>query len=447
MIYASMIPSHKIASWLMQFIDSLIAHIGLKNQTAAQEIIYFIVILAIAFFVAWIIKRLVLSGLRKAIKLRDTAIARELLRERTLSKCCEILPPLIIMAMLPFAFNSESLVLDLLMKCMGVYAMVAFAIGSSAVMTFIFNRYNERENTRNLPIRGFLNVGKGIIWIIISILSVSILIDKSPTTLLAGLGAFAAALLLIFKDSILGFVAGIQMSQNDMLRVGDWIVVPSTIADGIVLDVSLSVVKIQNWDNTIVMVPPYTLVSTSFQNWRGMSESGMRRIARSYLIDITTVKPVDDAFVDSMVQKFPELKAFVSRLHDSGKNMNAGTDIRAVNGSLETNLGLFRAYITQYIVNHPDFSATGQILVRLLAPEQAGVPLQIWCWTATTNWTAYEGIQSALFEHIAATLPVFGLAVYAEGSENVQITNNKNNTPAPTSAPAPTSTPTQTPKP
>lgn len=422
MIYASLIPSHKIASWLIVHIDKLLARLGLGDDPNIEEFLYMVIVIFISIAVAWAVKKIVLTTLRKAVKIRDTPFGRELLRERTLAKCCGVITPLLFMAMIPFAFNSESPFLDILMKCVGVYALVAFAIGLNSVITFIFNRYNERENTRNLPIKGILNVMVGIVWIVIFIISISVLVDKSPTALLAGLGAFAAALMLIFKDSILGFVAGIQMSQNDMLRVGDWIVVPSTIADGIVMDVSLSVVKIRNWDNTVVMVPPYTLVSTSFQNWRGMSESGMRRIARSLLIDITTIHRIDTAFVDRIVTQLPELKEFVDKVRASGNLVETDGDRRAVNGSIETNLGLFRAYVCHYLAHNEHIASEGQILVRLMSPEQAGMPLQIWCWTATTVWNAYEAIQSAIFEHLAVVMNTFSLAIYAEGTETVSLT-------------------------
>lgn len=420
MLCSTTIPSHKLASWLLNTIHDFLDNVGLRNDRIIQETVYVITILCLSIFVAWALKKVILATTKKFVALRDTPVSRELLREQTLRKCAHIIPPLIFMAMLPFAFNADSDVLKWIMRLAGIYALIAFGLGLSAVFTFIFNRYNAHENTHNHPIRGILNVAVGIVWILIAIIGVSILIGKSPGALLAGLGAFAAALMLIFKDSILGFVAGIQMSQNDMLRVGDWIVVPSTIANGYVIDVSLSVVKIQNWDNTIVMVPPYTLVSTSFQNYRGMVASGMRRIARSYTIDIASVQPATPQFIEQLVAKVPELGAFVERVKASGRNYIADGGTRPVNGSMETNLGLFRAYCCQYLLENKAIAKDGQILVRLMDPTNAGIPLQIWCWTATTAWNAYEGIQSALFEHLAAMMSVFNLTIYSSGSLTVE---------------------------
>ena len=231
----------------------------------------------------------------------------------------------------------------------------------------------------------------------------------------SGLGAFAAVLMLVFKDSILGLVAGLQLSQNDMLRVGDWIVVPSTIANGIVIDVSLTAVKVQNWDNTIVTLPPYTLISGSFQNWRGMSDSGVRQIARSILIDIYSVTQTTPDFIKKMVTQFPQLKAYVDKVQTAGHPI-FDPGLATVNGTVDTNLGLYRAYLCEWLLGHPSISSSRQILVRLMAPTDNGIPLQIWCFTSTTAWTAYEAIQSALFEHIAVTAPVFGLQIYNDTS-------------------------------
>lgn len=284
-----------------------------------------------------------------------------------------------------------------------------------SVLSFAWLRFDKERNTKNLPIRGILDTVIGILWVITAIICVAIIVDKSPAALLTGLGAFAAVLMLVFKDSILGLVAGLQLSQNDMLRVGDWIVVPSTIANGIVIDVSLTAVKVQNWDNTIVTLPPYTLISGSFQNWRGMSDSGVRQIARSILIDIYSVTQTTPDFIKKMVTQFPQLKAYVDKVQTAGHPI-FDPGLATVNGTVDTNLGLYRAYLCEWLLGHPSISSSRQILVRLMAPTDNGIPLQIWCFTSTTAWTAYEAIQSALFEHIAVTAPSFGLQIYNDTS-------------------------------
>ncbi len=269
----------------------------------------------------------------------------------------------------------------------------------SAVAGYVFESYNAKANTRNLPLRGVLNLCRGIIWIVVAIVCVAIMLGRSPGYILTGLGAFAAALMLVFKDSILGFVAGIQMSQNDMLHVGDWITVPSTNADGIVEDVSLTSVRIRNFDNTYVTVPPYTLVSTSFQNHRGMSESGARRFMRTLIIDLPSIESCTPELLRRVAEAFPDFK----------------TD-----GKPETNLELFRSYIEWYVGSHPLIDSTKLYMARLMAPTTEGLPLQIYAFTATTDWHSYEAIQSQITEHIVVAAPLFGLGIYTSGCLTVE---------------------------
>lgn len=280
-----------------------------------------------------------------------------------------------------------------------------------------------------------------MIWIVITIIAISILVDKSPAYLLTGLGAFAAALMLIFKDSILGFVAGIQMSQNDMLHVGDWIVVPGTPANGIVLDVTLSAVKVQNFDNTFVTVPPYTLVSTSFQNYRGMQASGARRFTRTLVVDTPSVVKLSDEILDKALAAHPEIKPFVTNLQSTHKEIEADKGIRPLNGSIETNLGLFRAYCAYYLLNSPWVNPSMQVLVRILEPTIYGIPLDIYAFAITTDWNSYEAIQSAIMEHFAVCAPDFGLDIYTAGSMTVEQAGTPG-LPEPASSPNAPSAPT-----
>lgn len=423
-MFAEIIPSHKVASWLLTSIDKILDTIGLSRDKTIEEIIYVGVIVALALFIGWVIRRLILVVSRKVVKMRNSEIGRDLLQQHVLTKCSHIIPPLVILGLLPFAFNEKSTLLHIFQVCLYVYTLVVIAMAINTVLTFAWTRFDKRENTKNLPLRGILNVCVGIVWIIVAIIAVSVVLDKSPAVLLTGLGAFAAALMLIFKDTILGFVAGIQLSQNDMLRVGDWIVVPSTIANGIVVDVSLTAVKVQNWDNTIVTLPPYTLVSTSFQNWRGMSQSGCRQICRSVIFDSYYIKACDDELIAKVVKLHPEMQDFIDRMRKSGKP-DYDPGLAVVNGTIETNLGLFRAYMCRYLLNHPLIVKDQQILVRVMVPTGIGIPLQLWCFT-TTAWTAYEAVQSEIFEHIASVCQDFGLQLfnYPSGTdvETVQMT-------------------------
>lgn len=408
---SEIIPSHRVANWLLSTIDGMLDAVGLSHLKNLEEYIYVAVIVVLALFLGWLIRRLILFAGRKVVKMRNSIVARELLEQKVLTKCSHIIPPLVILALLPFAFDTSSTLLKIFEKCVWIYLLITIAMAVNTVMTFAWMRFDQRENTKNLPLKGILNVCVGIVWIVVTIIGGSILLGKSPAVLLTGLGAFAAALMLIFKDTILGFVAGIQLSQNDMLRVGDWIVVPSTIANGIVQDVSLTAVKVQNWDNTIVTLPPYTLVSTSFQNWRGMSQSGCRQICRSVIFDSYYVKSCTPELIENVVKLHPEMKAFVDKSNAAGGKVNYDPGLAVVNGTTETNLGLFRAYMCQYLLNHPLIVKDQQILVRVMVPTGIGIPLQLWCFT-TTAWTAYEAVQSEIFEHIASVCQDFDLQLF-----------------------------------
>lgn len=409
-----MIPSHKAASWILVHIDRLLDSLGLEKEKSLEEIIYLIVISVLAVFVGWAMRRVVLFVVRRAVQLRHSSIGDDLLRERTLSKCSHIITPLVFLGLIPFAFETSSDSIDVISKIVYLYLLAMIAVAVNSILEFVWVRYDEHENTKKLPLKGILNIGKGIVWGVIVIIAVSMLVGKSPAALLTGLGAFAAALMLIFKNSILGFVAGIQLSQNDMVRVGDWIVVPSTIANGIVIDVTLSVVKIRNWDNTIVMLPPYSLISGSFQNWRGMSDSGVRQIARSIIFDPTSIMSCDDKMLSDMSERYPLLKNYIadmSALKAAGNEPVFATGQVTVNGTIDTNLGLFRAYAVLYLKQNPHISQDNLVMVRVMAQNSTGVPVQVWCFTNTTVWPEYEAIQSAVFEHLMVVAADMKLAI------------------------------------
>ena len=308
-----------------------------------------------------------------------------------------------------FAFvSNDSLILRAFIVLIKISLSLTIGVAISAILNFMWNSYDNRRNDKNHPLRGVLIVAQGLVWIVIAIITVSNLLGKSPTVLLTGLGAFTAALMLIFKDSILGFVAGVQLSQNDMLRVGDWIIVPSTIANGIVEDVSLTVVKIRNWDNTLVMLPPYTLVSTSFQNWRGMVESNVWLISQNVIIDVRSVVNSSEVLENEILEKHSQLKEFIEN------NSRYQGGIVGVNGTNETNLGLYRAYLCTYLITHPMVSKHHQMFVTLLDSTPKGQPLQIYCYAATTDWAIYEAVKSEIMEHAIAIAPQFKLLIYSE---------------------------------
>lgn len=411
----AIIPSNKLAQWLLVHIHHILDVLGMDKNTWVEDVIYAVIVVLFAVVLGWIIRILILTFVRRFMLSRHGDLGKELIEKHVLTRCSLVIPPIVILCLLPFAFIDTTTLSSIILRAFLIYTTIVFCIAAASVTSFCWLRFEETRNHENHPLKGILDTILGIIWFIGIIICISIILDKSPVKLLAGLGAFAAVLMLVFKDSILGLVAGLQLSQNDMLRVGDWIVVPSTPANGIVIDVTLTVVKVQNWDNTIVTLPPYTLISSSFQNWRGMSDSGCRQIERSLIIDTDTIVKASPQLISDIKQKYPIVAAYLDKLGSLGHNdYNPG--LAVVNGSLETNLGLFRAYISQWLLDNDAIRHDQQILVRTIAPTGQGIPLQIYCYTATTAWTAYEAIQSAVMEHVAVTAADFGLRIFNEPS-------------------------------
>lgn len=406
-VFMDIVPSHDVALWLIDVIDVFLGWIGLGSNALIEEFLYVVLIIVASLAIGWLLRVLVLFIVKRVIVLRRFEIGKELVAQKVFTRLSYIIPPLIFLAFIPFAFaQNESIILNLLNGTIVIYLSITIGIAICAILSFLWNHYDSHKNEKNHPLRGVLDVAKGVVWIVIMIVTVSSLLGKSPTVLLTGLGAFAAALMLVFKDSILGFVAGVQLSQNDMLRVGDWIIVPSTIANGIVEDVSLTVVKVRNWDNTLVMLPPYTLVSTSFQNWRGMIESKVRMISRIIIVDNNSVRYCDERYLSIIKVRFPQLTHVI----ESGIKYEEG--FVGIYGTRETNLGLFRAYLCDYLMNHDLVSKEWQILVNLQDGTSDGIPLQISCYAKTTNWNKYEAIQSEIMEHAISLAPLFELSIY-----------------------------------
>jgi miniconductance mechanosensitive channel len=296
--------------------------------------------------------------------------------------------------------------------------VLSIAMGIVKALTYVNEVYERRPQSRNRPIKGYLQVVKIVVLCGAAIILISLLINESPLLLLSGLGAITAVLLLVFKDTILSLVASVQLTTNDMLRVGDWIEMPGMNADGDVIDISLHTVKVQNFDKTITTIPTHRLVSDSFRNWRGMSESGGRRIKRSLLIDQNSVRFLSDEEVVDL-KKFKILKPYLAERRDELAQWNQSElakDDAPVNARRLTNIGTLRAYIAAYIKWHPQISENFTLLVRQLPPGPQGLPIEIYCFTDTTDWNTYEGIQSDIFDHLIAIVPEFRLSLFQEPS-------------------------------
>lgn len=265
--------------------------------------------------------------------------------------------------------------------------------------------------------KGIFQIVKILTYLLGIVLLISILIGQNPVTIVAGLAGLTAILMLIFKDSILGFVAGLQIAMNDMLKLGDWIEVPNQGADGTVIDISLTTIKVQNWDNTIVSVPAYSLVTSSFKNWEGMSKSGVRRVARKINIDMNSIKFLDKNTIEGL-KKIDILKDYLSKKETAiaKENKDKNTKENLLNGRYLTNIGTFRAYCEAYLNSKNFVDKASTKMVRQLAPTSEGLPLQIYAFLNTTEWIKYEGLQSDIFDHIISVIPEFGLKVFQKPS-------------------------------
>jgi miniconductance mechanosensitive channel len=296
-------------------------------------------------------------------------------------------------------------------------------VGLMVIYSFL-NAFNDIyltfEISKIKPIKGYIQVVQIIVFILGGIIIIANLMGESPFILLSGIGALSAVLLLVFKDSLLGLVAGIQLAANDMVRVGDWIEMPKYEADGDIIDISLNTVKVQNFDKTITSIPSYALISDSFKNWRGMQVSGGRRIKRSLFIDTNSIT----FCTEDMIEKFKTIQFLSNYIISKEQDIaeyNAKNEINRdnpVNGRALTNIGVFREYINQYLQHHPGISQEMTLLVRQLAPTEMGLPLEIYAFTNDIRWDVYETIQSDIFDHLFAVAPEFGLHLFQNPSGN-----------------------------
>lgn len=314
-----------------------------------------------------------------------------LLSDRTLKDACNLLPAIIVVFAAPLIMETETTVYHFFQRMCWVYITIAGVKFICSILSSLYKISHQAEKTKDHTLQGVFQMLKIVAICIGAIIVVSILIDKDPTKLLAGLGASAAVLMLVFKDSIMGLVAGVQLSANDMLRPGDWIEMPKYGADGTVIDVTLTTIKVQNWDKTITTIPPYALVSDSFQNWRGMFDSGGRRVKRSIYIDMNTVKFCNKAQMAELAEE---------RLLTDEKPKQ------------DVNLTLFREWLEEWLRHHPKVNKDMIIMVRQLQPTAQGVPLELYFFFNGTAWVDYEHFQAEVFEYILALIPKFGLRVF-----------------------------------
>ena len=404
----------EIRNYIYDKVKELMTAAGLSTDTVERydTLVISVIVITIAIAVMEITYRILLIAIRRVVKNRHYNFLTQMLKANRLRKVAHLLVPITLNALLPITAASESIALHYIEIAVSIYYVTAMVMAVIAVLGALGDSAFNNSKFHDRPVKGFIQVGKIIVTLVAVIIIISILTNKSPLYLIGGLGAFAAVLMLIAKDSIMGFVGGFLLLENDMVRLGDWIEIPGTNINGNVIDISLTIVKVRNWDNTIATIPPYTLINQSFTNWRGMSESGGRRIARGYTIKLDTIKPCSEELLKRIGMLDGELADYISRKGEQalgGKTANTLNPDGLANGTIDTNAGLFRAYADMYLRRHPLIHNDMTIMVRTLEPNGNGLPIQFYCFTTTTEWIAYESIQSEIMEHFASMMPLFEL--------------------------------------
>ena len=383
-----------------------------------QFIVAFLVF-AIAFTADFICRKVLLRVVAHWVGRTKATWDDIVFDRRVMSRLGRMVAPVVIYLLVPVAFSeTDSSWMAFLMRLCYIYILLSFFRFVNSFFKAIYLVYSEKEQFRDRPLKGLLQTLQISLWVIGGIVVVGELIGQSPLSLLAGLGASAAVLMLIFKDSIMGFVSGVQLSANDMLKVGDWISMPKYGADGNVIEVTLNTVKVRNWDNTITTIPPYLLVSDSFQNWRGMQESGGRRVKRSINIDMSSVKFCTPEMLEKY-RKIELLKEYIEQTEQVVKEYNEMHHIDntvLVNGRRQTNLGVFRAYLTAYLKSLPTVNTDLKCMVRQLQPTDHGLPMELYFFSSIKDWIPYEGVQADVFDHVLAIIPEFDLRVFQSPS-------------------------------
>lgn len=389
-----------------------------KYANLSAVLISFLGLVILAFILHWITKEIVLKLIKQFVANTKTEWDDYLLKRKVFHSISHLTSALLFYYSAGFSGIPE--VTKLLTNFANVYLVIIFVRTISAFLNAANDIYLTTPYSANRSIKGYIQLIMIFVYFMAGIFIISIIIGKSPIVLFTGLGAFAVVLLLVFKDTILGFVASIQLSANRMLKPGDWIEMPKYNANGTVIDITLNTVKIQNFDKTITTIPTYALVSESFMNWSGMEESDGRRIKRSINIDMKSVRFCDAALLERF-KKFLLLKDYVVEKHQEiiEFNRKLGIDDEMYpNGRRLTNLGIFRKYLEIYLKNNPNINLDMTFLVRQLQPTETGLPLEIYVFSKNKNWNAYEAIQADIFDHILAIVPEFDLRIFQSPSGN-----------------------------
>ena len=385
---------------------------------ASATLILLLGVLALAWLVDLAVRR-VLLRIATAIAKRSRATWDDaLLEHRAFHTGAHTIGALVVYGLVPAIFANRPTLSATIRNVLEAYVVLVALLAATRALRAFLDVYQAKHPESRVPMRVLVQAMTIAMWFVGLIIVISLLIDQSPTVLLGGLGAMTAILAIVYKDSLLGFVAGIQIASNDLLRKGDWIEMPDYNADGDVTQIGLTTIKVQNWDKTITSIPSYAIIADSFKNWRGMSESGGRRIKRAIQIDMNSVGFCTPEMIERF-RRIDDLKGYIDEKQRELEDWNAKRGIDdsvLVNGRRMTNLGTFRAYLVSYLRNHPMINKDMTFLVRQLPPAADGLPIEIYVFSSDKRWAAYEDIQSDIFDHILAVIPEFDLRVYQHPS-------------------------------
>lgn len=397
---------------MFKIVKGWIERVGLEGR--ALELVSWVAVVLGVIILAWlatiITRRILLTTLSLVIRRTKTKWDDALLERRVLHRAAHVAPALIFY-WFASAFPGFQ---DIIQRLAMVYMIVIGGMVLNAFANAFVDIYRTFEVARHRPIRGFVQIIQIVVFVLLAVLVVAIMFNQSPFGILGGLGAMTAVLILVFKDTILGLVASFQISANDMVRIGDWIEMPKFGADGDVIDVTLYTIKVQNWNKTISTIPTYALISDSFKNWRGMTESGGRRIKRAVHIDVTSIK----FCTEEMIRRFSKYQYISEHIERKKKELAEYNEVNKfdtselVNGRHMTNIGTFRAYLEAYLRNHPLIHKEMTFMVRQLPPGEHGLPVEIYAFSSDQRWVEYEAIQADIFDHILAVMPLFDLRAF-----------------------------------
>ena len=410
----------QITNWFNQKLLNFGTSVSVADYLDNFAVLLIIILLALA--VDYICRYILLGAFKKFAKKTTNQLDDLIIEKKIINKGMHIIPSILIFTMLPMAYPSpaDKEILVLLQKLCQIYIITVSLLFINSLLNLGVELFHRNDKFKDKPLKGFVQIVQVILFSVGIILLISILINESPSTIFTGIGASAAILMLVFKDTILGFVAGIQLSANDMLRVDDWISMPKYGADGTVIEITLNTVKVKNFDNTISTIPPYALISESFQNWRGMRESPGRRIKRSINLDMNSVK----FCTPEMLEKYRKISLLAGYIDDTENKLqtynqtNQIDNTILVNGRRQTNLGVFRAYLQRYLESLPEVNKEMICMVRHLQPTEKGIPMELYFFSSIKDWIIYETIQADVFDHVLAVIPEFDLQIFQELSGN-----------------------------